>query len=213
MSDRLLGPTPPNPGALYQHTAHWFDRAAAALLGEVPCRLGCTNCCIGPFPITLLDVQTLQQGLPSLSQDQRLRIEQRAIEQTAAMEAAFPQLAHNKLLDSWSDIEIDSLVTEFHHYPCPALEPDGRCGVYQYRPLVCRSMGIPTERHGLAQGACEVQTFIPIVRLPSSFREEEHRLLQEETLALEALRLATGSAGEEVLLPYGFLAGHRQEGS
>ena len=209
----MAGPTPPSPAPLYEHTAHWFDRATAALLSEVPCRLGCTNCCIGPFPITLLDVQTLQQGLPSLSQDQRLRIEQRAIEQTGAMEAAFPQLTHSKLLDNWSDLEIDRLVTEFHHYPCPALEPDGLCGIYQYRPLACRSMGIPTESRGIAHGACEVQTFIPIVRLPSSFREEENRLLQEETLALEALRLATGSAGEEVLLPYGFLAGHRQDGS
>ena len=209
----MAGPTPPSPAPLYQHTVHWFDRAASALLGEVPCRLGCTNCCIGPFPITLLDVQTLQQGLPSLSQDQRLRIQHRAIEQTTAMEATFPQLAHSELLDSWSDQEIDRLVTEFHHYPCPALEPDGRCGVYQHRPLVCRSMGIPTERHGLTHGACEVQTFIPIVRLPSSFREEENHLLQEETLALETLRLATGSAGEEVLLPYGFLARHPQESS
>ena len=209
----MAGPTQPNPAPLYQHTAYWFDRATAALLGEVPCRLGCTNCCIGPFPITLLDVQTLQQGLPSLSQNQRLRIEQRAIEQTAAMEAAFPQLTRSKLLDNWSDLEVDQLVTEFHHYPCPALEPDGRCGIYQHRPLVCRSMGIPTESYGLAHGACEVQTFIPILRLPSSFREEENRLLQEETLALNALRLATGSTGEEVLLPYGFLAGHRQEGS
>jgi Fe-S-cluster containining protein len=37
------------------------------------------------------------------------------------------------------------LVKEFHHHPCPALETDGRCGVYHHRPLVCRSMGIPTE--------------------------------------------------------------------
>ena len=202
----MAGPTPSNPIPLHQKTSHWFERATAALLGEVPCRLGCTNCCIGPFPITLLDVQTLQQGLAGLPADHRHRIEQRAIEHTTAMELTFPQLAHNHLLDNWSDQEIDRLVTEFHHHPCPALEPDGHCGIYQHRPLVCRSMGIPTESRGLAHGACEVQTFIPIVRLPSSFREEEDRLLQEETLALDALRLATGSAGEEVLLPYGFLA-------
>jgi hypothetical protein len=66
-------------------------------------------------------------------------------------------------------------------------------------------MGIPTENRGLAQGACEVQTFVPILRLPSSFREEEDRLVQEEAAALDALRLATGSVGEEVFLPYGFL--------
>jgi Fe-S-cluster containining protein len=195
----------PDPAPLYRTTDHWFQRATAALLGEVPCRLGCTSCCIGPFPITLLDVQTLQHGLAGLPPDHRHRIEQRAVEQTVAMETSFPQLTQTDLLDTWSDQDIDRLVTEYHHLPCPALETDGRCSVYQHRPLVCRSMGIPTEDQGLAHGACEVQTFIPIVRLSSSFREEEVRLAQEEAAALEALRRIIGSAGEEVLLPYGFL--------
>jgi Fe-S-cluster containining protein len=105
------------------------------------------------------------------------------------------------------------LAIEFHHHPCPALEADGRCGVYQYRPLVCRSMGIPTEDRGLTHGACEVQTFIPIVRLPSAFRKEEDSLVQEEAASLEVLRRTTGSTGEEVFLPHGFLASHRSERS
>jgi Fe-S-cluster containining protein len=203
--------TPPDPPPLYQKTDHWFQRATAALLGEVPCKLGCTSCCIGPFPITLLDVQTLQQGLAGLSLDHRQRIEQRAIEQTAAMEASFPQLTRTDLIDDWPDQDIDRLVTEFHHHPCPALETDGRCGLYHHRPLVCRSMGIPTEDCGLTHGACEVQTFIPILRLPSSFRKEEDRLAQEEAAALEALRRNTGTTGEEVFLPYGFLPRETRE--
>ena len=183
----MAGRTPLNPAPLYQKTDHWFQRASATLLGEVPCRLGCTSCCIGPFPITLLDIHTLQQGLAALPADHRNRIEQRAIEQTAAMETAFPQLTQTDLLDNWSDQDIDRLVTAFHHQPCPALETDGRCGVYHHR---------------------EVKTFIPILRLPYAFREEEHRLAQEEAASLDALRLATGSTGEEVFLPYGFL--HRE---
>jgi Fe-S-cluster containining protein len=122
------------------------------------------------------------------------------------MEAAFPQLTHTTLLDTWPDQEIDRLVTDFHDRPCPALEADGRCGLYDFRPLVCRSMGIPTENRGLAHGACEVQTFIPILRLPSAFREEEDLLVQEEAASLEAFRQSSGSTGEEVFLPYGFLA-------
>ena len=204
----MAGFTPLNPAPLYQKTDHWFQRASDALLGEVPCRLGCTSCCIGPFPITLLDIHTLRQGLAALPPEHRHRIEQRAIEQTAAMETAFPQLTHNDLLDHWSDQDIDRLATAFQDHPCPALETDGHCGIYDHRPLACRSMGIPTEDRGLAHGACEVQTFISILRLPSAFREEEHRLAQEEAASLDALRLATGSTGEEVFLPYGFL--HRK---
>ncbi len=67
-------------------------------------------------------------------------------------------------------------------------------------------MGIPTEDRGLAHGACEVQTFIPILRLPSAFREDEDRLAQEEAASLDVLRRVTESTGEEVFLPYGFLA-------
>lgn len=209
----MAAPILPDPAPLYLHTDRWFQRATAALLSEVPCRPGCSSCCIGPFPITILDIHMLQQGLDGLPPDRRHRIEQRAIEQTTAMEAAFPRLTHSDLLDQWSDLEIDRLVTTFGHHPCPALETDGRCGLYQHRPLVCRSMGIPIEDRGLAHGACEVQTFIPIVRLPSQFREEEDRLAQEEASSLEALRQATGSTGEEVFLPYGFLARRGQEPS
>ena len=51
------------------------------------------------------------------------------------------------------------------------------------------------------------------MRLPSAFREEEDRLVQEEATSLDALRQATNSTGEEVFLPYGFLAGGRAERS
>ena len=74
-------------------------------------------------------------------------------------------------------------------------------------------MGIPTEDRGLTHGACEVQTFIPILRLPSAFREEEDRLAQEEAASLETLRRTTGSIGEEVFLPYGFLASRNPDRS
>jgi Fe-S-cluster containining protein len=209
MSDRRLDSTPPDPPPLYRKTDRWFERATAALLGEIPCRLGCTSCCIGPFPITLLDVHTLQQGLAGVPLDHRHRIEQRAIEQITAMEAAFPQLTHTDLLDQWSDQEIDRLVTEFHHHPCPALEADGRCSVYNHRPMVCRSMGIPIENHGMVHGACEIQTFIPIVQLSSALRKEEECLAREEAASLETLRRTTRSTGEEVFIPYGFLASCR----
>lgn len=191
--------------SLARKTDEWFARAEAALLGQIPCRPGCSHCCIGPFPITLLDVELLQEGLAQLPPNERERIERLAQEQVAAMEAAYPRLATSRFLDHWPDPDIDQLVSQFHQAPCPALGEDGLCGLYQFRPLTCRSMGIPNEQAGITSGACEVQTFVPLVRLSASIRVEEDRLAAREAQALDRHRLEEQAEGEEVLLPYGFL--------
>src|SRR5262245_1955214 len=191
--------------ALAVKTDDWFRRANASLLNQVPCHAGCSHCCIGPFPITHLDISLLQEGLTRLSTDQRKGIEQRAAEQVSAFEAALPRLKESPYLDRWPDSDIDRLVTEFHDYPCPALDEDGLCTLYAYRPLTCRSMGIPTEEKGMVTGACEVQTFVPIIRLSGALRAEEDMLSKQEAQTLDAYNSLTGNDCEELLLPYGFL--------
>lgn len=191
--------------SLARKTDAWFARAQASLLGQLPCHAGCTQCCIGPFPITILDADRLRIGLRSLSDEQRERIEQVAQEQVVAMEAAYPLLTQSPFLDQWPDDEIDRLVTDFHQQPCPALGVQGLCAVYEHRPLACRSMGVPTEQDGITHGACQVQTFIPIVKLSVGLREEEDELAQQEAEALAQRKLTLTAEGEELLLPYGFL--------
>ena len=191
--------------ALASKTDDWFKRANAALLSQVPCHASCSHCCIGPFPITQLDVSLLQEGLEHLPSDQRSCIEKRAVEQVTACEAAFPRLRHARYLDHWSDEDIDRLVSDFHRLPCPALNDEGLCALYEYRPLACRSMGIPIEEGGMVNGACKVQTFVPIVRLSRSLREEEDALSLQEAQALDVHISIAGTEGEELLLPYGFL--------
>ena len=190
---------------LARKTDEWFKRANAALLSQVPCRAGCSHCCVGPFPITELDVSLLQEGLKSLPLDQRQGIEQRAREQVSALETAYPRLRQSRYLDRWPDTDIDRLVSDFQRDPCPALGGNSLCLLYDYRPLTCRSMGIPTEERGTVSGACAVQTFVPIVRLSASLRSEEQELAGREAAELDAHRTVSGADGEEMLLPYGFL--------
>jgi len=192
--------------SLQKRTDNWFRRASAALLGQVPCRTGCSHCCIGPFAITGLDTLMLQEGLKQLPADERRDIEACASEQAALMERAFPALKHSPWLDSWSDQDIDRLVTQFQTTPCPALGEDGRCRLYEYRPLVCRSMGIPVEEGPRTQGACAVQTFVPIVRLSAAIRAEEQSLADQEGTVLKRWRMETGSEGDDIFVAYGFLA-------
>lgn len=202
-------PLPPQ-GEIQRHTDDWFRRASAALLGQLPCRAGCSHCCIGPFAITVLDVHLLRAGLAQLPMGEREDIQQRALAQTASMEAAFPALGQTPFLDHWPDREIDRLAGQFHAAPCPALGADGCCRLYDHRPLTCRSMGIPIEAGPGIQGACLVQTFVPIRRLSASFRNEEQRLADNEAAILNQIRVTGDLQGEEVLLPYGFLPDVRQ---
>ncbi|MBM4122733.1 MAG: hypothetical protein FJ249_09095 [Nitrospira sp.] len=184
----------------------WFTRASASLLGQLPCRRGCSRCCIGPFAITTLDAAELQRGLVALNRSVRQEIEGRARVQARRVESEFPRLKQSPYLDDWSDPDIDALVERFADLPCPALHSDGSCLVYPFRPATCRAMGIPVETDGLVEGACPVQSFIPIVRLTRSLREEEQVLAAQEAVAIDSLRQMSHQDKEEVLLTYGFLS-------
>jgi Fe-S-cluster containining protein len=183
----------------------WFDRARAALLGQLPCRKGCYQCCFGPFPVTVLDIVELQRGLGLMEPVRRDTIQDLARRYVATIESRYPRLAERPWLDDWPDAEIDQLATEFAEIPCPALQPDGGCGVYPFRPVTCRMMGIPVEERGRVHGACAVQTSVPLIRLSRSLRLEEELLARQEADELDRVRRERQIAGEEMLLPYGFL--------
>ncbi|MBX3237023.1 MAG: YkgJ family cysteine cluster protein [Nitrospiraceae bacterium] len=190
--------------SLFSLADHWFDQARVSLGNELPCRQGCSSCCIGPFPVTQLDMLELRRGLTLLPDDHRVGIQSRAAEQVAELEQAYPELRTDPSLDGWKDQTIDRLVAQFADRPCPALQADGSCGVYAFRPITCRMMGVPTEADGIVQGACTVQTFVPIARLSAGLRSEEDEIARLEGEALDVLRQIRPAMSEEILLPYAF---------
>ncbi len=193
------------PLPLFQQASYWFRRAQASLLDALPCTQGCCQCCIGIFPITQLDVLELHRGLSQLPSDNRTAIVRRAREQIAALELAYPDLRSTPNLDEWEDSRIDVIVERFADLPCPALAIDGRCSVYAFRPITCRTVGVPVESDGMVHGACTRQTAVPIIRPSPSVRTELDRLAEDEAVALSILRQAQPEAGDERLLPYGFV--------
>jgi len=202
---------------VFDKTARWFERVKAFLLGSLPCTQGCSGCCVGLFPVTILDRQEIQRGLQRLPDEQRKRIERTAAEQVAALTAATPQLNTNRFIDQWAEEEIDRVIERFETWPCPALELEGTCGLYEFRPLVCRSMGVPQDDGTRVRGACAMQTTVPLIRVSKAFREEENHLAGMEAEEIEALRLRTGIVGEELFLPHAFMqdpeVGERESGS
>jgi len=113
--------------------------AEAVRLGgsRLACRPGCTECCMGPFPITQLDARRLREGLGEL-------------------EASDPGRARNvreraRMAAEHASVEADA------DEPCPALDPvTGLCDLYAARPVTCRVFGPPMRVSDGPVGLCEL---------------------------------------------------------
>jgi Fe-S-cluster containining protein len=132
---------------------------AARRSGEwLACRPGCTQCCIGVFPINQLDAMRLRRGLADLEVRAPARAElvrARAQDAVTRLSPDFPGDAATGVLN-----EGDDAAQRFSDFandePCPALDPaTGNCELYESRPMTCRVFGPPVRSEdGL--GVCEL---------------------------------------------------------
>jgi len=119
------------------------------------CRLGCTQCCIGPFAITQLDVLRLRSGLAALEALDPARaaaVRARAAAYVEKIAPVYPGDPGTGELFGEQDLP-DST----DELPCPALDPaTGACDLYDARPITCRSFGPATKIGDGRLAACEL---------------------------------------------------------
>ena len=103
---------------------------------HLACRLGCTECCIGPFPVNALDAARLRRGLALLPPGRAESVRARARTAWSAMEA------------DWGSADDETFYRKHADVLCPALDPNtGACELYEHRPIPCRTFG-PSVRIG-----------------------------------------------------------------
>jgi Fe-S-cluster containining protein len=131
-------------------TRSFDSRLAAAVRRAGPhvtCRRGCTPCCIGVFDITALDARRLRRGLAVLRAERpqmAAGVAARAAAQWAAQREAFPGVPTSAGVLADGDEGRERFFSAFAEVPCPALDPrTGGCLLYAFRPLSCRSYGVP----------------------------------------------------------------------
>jgi len=122
------------------------------------CRPGCTQCCIGVFPINQLDALRLRQGLADLAiraPERAHRVRERARDAVARLAPDFPGDLLTGVLDE-GDVAAKRFADFANDEPCPALDPEtGNCELYESRPMTCRTFGPPVQSEdGL--GVCEL---------------------------------------------------------
>jgi Fe-S-cluster containining protein len=164
------------------------------------CRLGCTQCCIGPFAINQLDAFRLEKGLADLERhapERAVRVRERAREAVARLSPDFPGNPATGVLDE--DVDSQQRFADFaNDEPCPALNPEtGGCELYESRPMTCRVFGPPVHsEEGLCvcelcfQGASEEE--IAACEMNPDPDDLESTLLKE-------LEKTTGTCGNTIV--------------
>ena len=100
---------------------------------QITCHAGCDGCCYQQFTVFPLEAHHLAQAVTALSPEAQQHL-----------------LTRLQQADPWRLIDSPA--------PCVLLE-DGRCSLYDYRPLICRIHGFPVastmiERPESAQRDC-----------------------------------------------------------
>lgn len=123
----------------YKRILDRADRFFRSVMESQPqnlqCGRGCSLCCYGLFEIGAADIPILAEGLAQLHPMRRRKIVRRAQEMVASSK-------HPNLRDC-SIEEKEEFFDRTASMPCPNLNDAGECMVYEHRPLVCRTFGLP----------------------------------------------------------------------
>jgi len=174
------------------------------------CHPGCSQCCIGVFPIAHEDAARLRKGLALLEQsdpERSQRIRSRVRASLTRLDPWFPGNIATGILNEEHEAAI--LFEEFaNDEPCPVLDLEhGTCDLYEHRPILCRTFGPPMRSEGdngeinLATcelcfihasteeiAACELDSTIPAKEEASNLAFNAAHHLHGQTLIAYALR-------------------------
>jgi Fe-S-cluster containining protein len=184
----------------------WFADAAARHPGVVPCKAECSACCHGPFDISMADALLLREGLTRLPARERERVGERSRALLSGMRAAEPGWGPPWDPAELGDERFDALADRFAAEPCPLLDASGQCLSYEFRPLVCRIIGMPmiTPDGAVLENDCPIQSRFPAYAAldPAMFDLEEWEAEEEACLELAALELRgdPGAAAGETII-------------
>jgi Fe-S-cluster containining protein len=102
---------------------------------NLQCGAGCSLCCYGLFEIGSGDVPIIAEGLEKLHPSRRKMVIRRALE-------IVETTAHPNLRECTPE-EKEAFFDRTQSMPCPNLDDQGLCMMYEHRPMVCRTFGLP----------------------------------------------------------------------
>ncbi len=148
----------------------------------VKCNIGCSDCCHALFDLTLIEAIYVNHQFNKKFEGVD---KQKILEKANKLDRAIYRIkrkAYQALRSGQQEGEIlKDLASE--NVPCPLLNDQDQCDLYEYRPLTCRFYGVPVAIGGEAH-ICGKTGFLAGQPYPTVKLDAIHRQLQEITAAL-----------------------------
>ncbi len=156
---------------IYDVVDNAFAKVQKQFSDEVRCGKGCDDCCHAVFDVSIIEAVALLKHFQTLSEEDHEAI----IEASSIAFEAWEKLVNQK--GEFSEARIR----------CPLLNEEGLCSCYEFRPVNCRTYGIPTVING-AGHVCGFSGFEPGRQYPTVSLEQIQQALYN---------LSVGLAGEK----------------
>jgi len=105
-----------------------FERNINKYGDKIKCRKGCSQCCSQIFRITQLDAEIIKDYLNKTSIGEKNQLLEKA---------------SDYIFKSRQEIQNENEYHKVIKLPCPALDGNGACMIYEARPVICRKFGPP----------------------------------------------------------------------
>ena len=133
----------------------FFARVRTRHAADMKCGSGCDSCCRTRLTITGVEAEALRAHVAAMPAPERARLR-----------------------------EVARRPFDPRDMRCAALEDDGRCLVYDGRPIVCRSHGVPIRFHGEADGKrFPIVDSCPLNFVAGPQHADKDCILDQETLS------------------------------
>lgn len=128
---------------LLQQIDRWFALSIERYPELIACQSGCSGCCRSVFDITMLDAYFLKLGFDRLSAEIKEQVLAKCQTRLDLMLEQWPEFRHPFVLNQHPEEDWEALMPDEDETPCVLLDDNGRCLVYENRPMTCRLHGLP----------------------------------------------------------------------
>jgi len=164
-----------------------FEEVKKRYPKEVRCKIGCTDCCYALFDLTLVEAMYINyQFFKNITDKKR---QEEILEEANRIDRRVYKIKRKLFKEREKGVPTEKILEEASKIKmkCPLLDEEGRCILYEHRPVICRLYGLPLSFDGKVR-TCSLSGFVPGKKYPVVFVDKlQDRLLMLSKELVESI--------------------------